>query len=375
MEDAVSEAGMVYHAVGDDGSEVWIDTENEMFRRVDETDAGRLTSVGTGWTEISYDPLQNVVLEEDQNPTGPQRPRIDRPMVVWSEPLGALAFAQEFNVIGETSADGRLVFAVEARTPITSDGEPTGRVLVGRVDLDPETWLPLAYERREDVPPEATPSQARTRTVYTTSELIPRSDLPEDWFDAAVVEEQKLTIEENIALMRDIGITPYWLGENFESENGLLSLPPARAVIPDPGNQEGELRYALIVPTSETSAEPLLEAVVVRLGLNADGFGPPTIPEIGGALPEDSRDVVVRGQTVPLYTSLLSPADLGCGQAECPETSAQLYRRVVFSIGDTTVQVEAFARINAAGKDLNGYNSVDALVALAEALMEVEATE
>jgi hypothetical protein len=375
VEDAVQEDGMVYHAVGDNGTEIWLDPEDEMYRRVDETDAGLVTSVGEGWTEIAYDPLNNIVTEEDRNPTGPERPRIDNPMIIWLEPLSALAFAQEFNVIGKTSADGRLVLAVEAQTPITSDGQLTGRTLVGRVEVDPDSYLPLAYEQREDVPAGASPSFERERTVYTTSELIPRDDLPDDWFDRVAVDEQKISVQENINLMRDLGITPYWLGEDYESEYGILSLPPEQSVFTNSETGQGEMHYALIVPTSETEVEPLLDAVVVRLGLNADGFGPPTFPEIAGNLPEGLKEVDVRGGTGALFTSGLLPSDLGCGEVECPETTAKLYRRLVFSIGETVIQIEALAKINAGGADLDGYNSEEGLLALADALTEATPKE
>jgi hypothetical protein len=132
----------------------------------------------------------------------------------------------------------------------------------------------------------------------------------------------------------------------------------------------GSVNYALVVPTSETSAEPLPESVIVRLALSPDGFAPPTISEFGGDLPEQRDEVTVRGAPAELFTSTISTADLPCDEVECPVSSAQLYRRLIFAIGDTWVQIEAMARIDAGGNERNGYNSRDGLIALAEALTE-----
>ena len=44
IEDAVLQPGMVFHAEGDDGSEVWLDPENQRYRRQEATQDGGLTS-------------------------------------------------------------------------------------------------------------------------------------------------------------------------------------------------------------------------------------------------------------------------------------------------------------------------------------------
>ncbi len=374
--DAVDEPGMIYHAIGDDNSEVWVDVENEKFRRREATASGGLISVGDGWDRYTFDPIENQVFVEDANPEGALRPRIDHPMVLWVEALGALAFGQELEVIGDTVADGRAVVALNARTPITQDDEPTGATLVGRVELDPETYLPLAFERTEEVPAGATPSQERVRIRYMTSELISRDDLPEGFFDQAVVEAQVLTTEESLRQLGNLGLTAYWLGEGYESQLGVLALPPIDAVITDPTTNMAELHYALIVGAGgEDGASPLLDAVILRLARDPNGFVQPTIPEFGGTLPELETEVEVRGVTGTLLTSLLTPAHLGCGTDECPPTEARLYRRLIFLIDGTAVQIEAFARVTAAGDDLNGYNSEFGLVALGETMMEVTEDE
>jgi len=375
-EKAMNEPGMIYHAIGDDNSEVWMDVENEKFRRREAVSSGGLISVGDGWDRYRFDPIENQVFVEDANPEGPIRPRIDHPMILWAEALGALALGQELEVIGDTVADGRAVIALNARSPVTRGGEPTGAILVGRVELDPETYLPLAFEVTQEVPAGATPSQERVRIRYTTSELIPRDDIPEGFFDQSVVEAQVLTTEESLRQLGDLGLTAYWLGEGYESQLGQLELPPINAVVTDPTTSMAELHYALIVSTGTAGGgAPLLDSVIVRLARDPNGFVPPTIPEFGGTLPESPREVEVRGVTGTLFTSFLTPSDLGCDGGECPETSARLYRRVVFLIDGTAVQIEAFARVGSTGDDLNGYNSEFGLVALGETMMEVTEDE
>ena len=374
--DAVSEPGMIYHAIGDDGGEVWMDAENERFRRREATADGGLTSVGEGWDRYTFNPIENQVFVVDANPKGPIRPRIDHPMMLWVDALGALALGQELEVIGDTVADGRAVIALNARTPITQDGELTGATLVGRVELDPETYLPLAFELTEEVPAGETASQERLRILYTTSELISRDDVPEGFFDQAVVEAQVLTTEESLRQLGGLGLTPYWLGEGYESQLGQLALPPIDAVITDPTTNMAELHYALIVGDGgEDGAVPLLDAVILRLARDPNGFVPPTIPEFGGTLPEKESEVEVRGVTGTVFTSLLTPAHLGCDTGECPPTEARLYRRLVFLVDGAAVQIETFARVAADGGELNGYNSEVGLVALGETMMEVTEDE
>jgi hypothetical protein len=50
-----------------------------------------------------------------------------------------------------------------------------------------------------------------------------------------------------------------------------------------------------------------------------------------------------------------------------------LYRRLIFAVGTTNVQLETSARVGASGQDANGYNTRDGIIALAEALTEAPA--
>jgi hypothetical protein len=201
--------------------------------------------------------------------------------------------------------------------------------------------------------------------------MVARDSLPSDFFDRAQVEAQVKSAAENLLQAQELGLTPLWLDENYQSDFGILSLPPEDAIFVNAADSTAEVHYALIVPTSSTDFEPLLDSIVIRLSLDPTTFGPPAIPGYAGDLPEEATEVTVSLQPAVLYSSLLTASDLPCESATCPLTSAPLYRRIVFAVGDTWVQIEASSRIDAGGADRNGFNSIDGLVELAQALLEV----
>jgi hypothetical protein len=382
--EAINEPGMVYHAQGDDGSEVWLDVPNQLFRARDAPSRGGLTSVGDGWTRFAYDPFENRVVEEDMRPTGNIPPRIDHPATSWFEPLGALAFGQELRLIGRTTSGGRAVIALEARTPIFQEGVFTGASLVGRVELDPQTYLIVAFERKQEAATgeiitgtptlDGTTGSGVTRIRYEVSELVPRESLPEGFFSRQIVEDAVLTLEDNLRTMRDVGITPYWLGEQYRSERGLLVLGEVvDSVIVDPVQKEATFRYGLALGTGDGSATVIPESVIIRLAPRGEGeFGQPNVPSFAGTLPETRSEIEVRGTTGTLYVSVLTPAELPCPQGNCPETDAPIYRRVTFAIDDTAVQIETFSRIDALAQERNRFNSLEGILELANALTAAE---
>lgn len=375
---AINQPGKVYHVRGDDGSEVWIDAANQRYRRREATAQGQLTSVGEGWTKISYDPFDNKVKTQDTKPTGPSVPRIDDPMVGWLEALSALAYGQELRVIGETVSDGKQVLALEARSPIFEKEQPTGRSLVGRVELDLASYLPLAFERRQEAPPGQptdTPSavgdSGPKRVRYTVSELIARDGLPGDFFARKVVEDEVVTLEQNLQKVRDLGLTPYWLGKVFQGNAVNLRFSDETvAVIPDPSTDEASIHYAIEFLTGAGVNSLSDEAVVIKLGkAGKASFGPPVVREFAGDLPEKSGRVTARGQPAVAFISFLTPGDLPCPTGSvCPKTEAPLYTRLDVTLGGTAVQIETFARIDKDGNDRNPYNSIDGIIGLAEAL-------
>lgn len=371
--EAIREPGMVYNVGGNDGSLAWIDAEMQQYRRRDSAINGGTTSVGSGWTEISYDASTNTVTEDDTTPSASQRPRIDDPMVRWMDPLAALAFSNQLTLIGRTTADGKEVIALEATTLVVdASGNVTG-TLLGRVEVDAETYLPHAFEARQTlangVTPTPGPEGLDPRVLYT-SEFIERSTLPAGFFDRAVVEGQIETNQNKMEQVRELGLTPVWFGQYYDGKPyGELQLPPTVSVSTNDEGTEAEIRYALVSPTSVAT-----DAVIIRLAADPSRFTHPQIPQFAGDLPEDEETVALAGgATATLYTSILTIDALPCPSGGCPQSSAALYRRLVLQRGDTAVQIEVSPRILADGTDSNGFNSRDGIVSLAGVLVDVPA--
>lgn len=371
---AMSRPGMVYEALGSDGSVVWIDAEHQQYRRREADLAGGLTSVGQGWTRYSYDVQSNTVQQNDTTPSGAQKPRIDDPMARWTDPTAALAFSNSLVVLGKETAEGAEVIVLDASTPVVdSSGNQIG-TLFGRVEVDAKTYLPHAFQRRQVLPDGTTPTPAvegtdpNARVTYETK-FVPRSSLDADFFDPSIVQKQVKTNQNRLEALRATGLTPLWLGAYYDgSPYGELQLPPTVSISSDGEAMTGEIDYALVSPTLQSPG-----AVVIRLAKDASGFTHPNIPQFAGALPERKKDVTVAGQPATLYTSILTVAALPCPVGNCALSSALLYRRLVFMHGATGVQVEVTPRVDDKGDDQNGFNSDDGIVSLANALVEIPA--
>lgn len=387
--DKMNEPGNVYHAVGAD-TETWLDIDAKEYRERQVTAAGDRVAVGSEWMRWNYDPSTNQTSSSDDSLVSTdRRPRIDDPAINWLEALGALAFAQELDVLGErTSAEGDTVLVLEARSPIVENGELTDRTLIGRLELEPDTLLLSAFERQERLPLDSTPAPedplnpTSRRVVYIVSELIPRSDLDDGFFSSQVVDDAVVTFEGKVEQARELGIEPYWLGDDYADEYGSLKLQPDEngftVDVPVAGSDESippEVQFHYITPTVRPDGQEVFlgEAVVVKLWpADKAQFAPPTVEGFGGDLPEGRQDVIVRGAEATLLTSLLRFNDVPCeGEEglECPDSEAPLYRRLVVIVSDTAIQLEAKAVVDPDGVDRNPYNSDDALTAIAEALM------
>lgn len=371
VQQTIEQSGMVYHAVQADGTELWIDAADQQFRK---KETSGLTSIGKGWTEYSYDPFTNTVLTKDLTPQGPATPRINNPAASWVDALGALAFGNKLDFTAKSTADGVEVWVLQAVTPILDkQGNQVGS-LNGRVEIDTTTNLPHAFERREAHSDSTTPTpdlsglSPNRRIVYTKSEMVGRDSLPTDFFDQAVVSKQLQSPEENMEKVRALGLEPLWLGVYYEGPGGILQLPQDTGVFAVSAEDRAEIHYSLTVPISSTNAQNEADTVILRLAKDPSKFKPPTIPQFGGELPERQSSTSVNGGPAVLYSSVLTPADLPCPTGNCPTSSTTLYRRLVFSVGDTAVQLETAARIGSGGQDLDGYNDKDAIVKLAEAL-------
>lgn len=382
--EAISEEGMVYHAIGGD-TEVWIDVDDQRYRERQVTSEGDRLSIGEGWMVTEYDPFTNETTTTDETvDSGDLRPRIDDPAINWLEALGALAFAQELTLLGErVSAEGKTVTVLEARSPIIENNEATGRTLIGRLELEPETLLLSAFERREALPLDATAppedplNPSVSRVLYITSEMIPEGDLSADFFDPQQAHEAVLTLEDKFELAREQGIEIYWLGEEYEDDLGQLFLQPDEGGfvvnLPVSGLEttpEASLHY--VTPAVDPDGQTVLlgESVLIFLWPEDQAeFGQPQIEGFGGELPEGSREVTVRGEQGLLLTSGLRVQDVPCPAGlECPESDVPLYHRLAVVIDGTAMQIEVHAKVDSDGVDRNPYNNPDAILAIAEAL-------
>lgn len=376
---AVRKSGMVFHAKGDDGSEVWIDSEGQHYRKVD---AGtRLFSVGEGHNETSYDPSTNKTSTQQTQVAAGVTARIVDPEAFWFEPLNALSFAQGVRLVGKAVADGKDVIAIETDSPVVdSQNQPTGSFLVGRVEMDPDAFLVTAFETRttvgeETVTPSPDPSVIdpnRPKRIRYTTEFLQKDSLPADFFDPKSVDAQIVTVAENIRRIRAMTLTPYWFGQQYANALGNLVLPDeATAIVLDASKNEASFHYSLQITPSAANPDGLAgEAEVIRLGIGGSTvFDPPTIQGFAGSVSEDQEVVDVQGNHTVIYTAILTPADLPCpAPATCPQTDAPLYHRLLLTLGDTAIQIETFAKVGNQGQDVNQYNTHDGIIALANAL-------
>jgi hypothetical protein len=212
---AVRKSGMVFHAKGDDGSEVWIDSEGQHYRRVDAST--RLFSVGEGYNETSYDPSTNKTNTQQTQVAAGVTARIADPEAFWFEPLNALSFGQGVRLVGKTVADGQDIIAIETASPVVdSQNQSTGSFLVGRVEMDPDTFLVTAFETRTTVgegtvTPSPDPSvidRNRPKRIRYTTEFLQSDSLPAGFFDPKSVDGQIVTVAENIRRIRAMSLTP-----------------------------------------------------------------------------------------------------------------------------------------------------------------------
>jgi hypothetical protein len=372
--DAVIEPGMVFHAETGEGSEIWIDGERELFRAQsgEEGDSWFHVGVAEGWTLWSFDAWQNEVEKEQLEPPVDFPSRIDNPAILLGfSPLTVLAYGESVEVAGEKESEGRDVVVVETKSIMEGNDHPEGSTSVWRVELDRESHLVVATEWSV-IPPEGEgetegDSDDVHREVYET-EFIPREELPEDFFSPQVLYDAVITFEERLEVVRALGITPYWLGERFEAKEGELVLSSVWDVHTHEDRGEATVRYSSLTPRYAISGG-LGDTVVITLRPAGAAFEPPEMPPLGPK-PESEEEVTVQGHEGILYTSELRPEAVVCAVGlPCITPEVPLYHRLVVTLDDTTIEVEALAKANPeVGEDENPFNNREGILALARAL-------
>jgi hypothetical protein len=370
--DAVIEPGMVFHAKSDEGSEVWIDGERELYRvqSGEKGDRSFHMRVGEGWRLWSFWGSDNEVTEEEVEPPVEYLSRVDNPAVVAGlAALGILVTWENAEVAGEKEWEGRDVVVVESRPIIEEIDLPEGATLVFAVELDRKSHLVVATESRL-IPPEGEGEDEEDnptieRVVYAT-EFIPREELPEDFFSPEVLYDAVITFEERLEAVRALGVTPYWLGERFEAREGDLILPDVWDVHAYENRGEATLSYWTSGPSGAVG-----NAALITLRPAGATFTPPEVPSLGLG-PELEEQVTVQEQDAILYTSELQPGGVPCTVGEpCILPDVPFYSRLVVTLGDTAIEVKAPSWPEA-GAGRNPFNNREAILALARALEPAE---
>ncbi len=367
---AVTRPGVVFHAVNSYGGETWIDGERQLFRMQSGEEGTDTFSVrvGEGWKEtfLVPAPIGGSVETRDVEADLPLEVRRLGPVPMWLEPLRTLVGAEDVRVAAEMERQGRQLIVLEATAPISSDDIPEGSTLVTRVELEWESYLPVAYEQQLIVPEEERREyegeEIVERTEYVLTEFIPREDLPEGWFSPEVVQQAVVTVEEKMEQVRALGITPYWLGERFQGEADSLALGN---VYVDGERAETLLQYAL--PSGAGGVR-----IILRLA-GGRAFEPLALPPVGPK-PEEEERVVVQERQATLYTSLLKPVAAPCALGNpCIYPDVPLYHRLVMTVDGTALQLEVLAAARTdLGIDENPFNNRESVLALAEALVPAE---
>jgi hypothetical protein len=376
--EAVLRPGAIAHVTTDEGSQVWIDSDRELFREDVEFREGRAPSfrVGEGWMVTRYDGFDNEVVLADAEPPSEVSLRIKHPVLAWLDPLAALAFSPDLRIIGEETVDGREVVAIDARGEAAEADLPAGTQFIARVELDLLTDLVVAYETRVVVPEDQRgefPDREQVERIEYDFEFLAGDALADDFFSADRIEELVVTIEEKIERIRTLGIEPYWLGESFESDLGTLVIESADDVFVDPEGEEGSISYTL----RDGATGPISGAVTIDMTVaGLSRFSPPNFPQFAGTLPEQDVIVTVAGREATLYGSVLRAGDLDvpcpAGQT-CTTPDAPLYHRLVMTVGDTDIHVKAVLKADTErGVDANPFNDQQQIMALAEELTPID---
>lgn len=387
---AVSRSGDVFHAeaVWREGQsraevqEVWLDADKGRFRRERRIErAGETTDfevvVGADWTTTSYESFSNSVYTHTMTP--PERAEgaeagIDNFAYLGVEYLPILIGSGEKRVVGESTVEGRPVVSVEAEWFMEPGGDwPEGVTYAMNVELDKSTLLPVQVGTKLIAPDGE--EQSYGPFTFEVTEYVSPEDLPPDFFSPQAVEELAVTLDEELAQAQAqaqaAGFALYWPGERYQAEE----LPELTfdGVRVDEKTVEVSLGYA-----TEVAGFDLDDTVVIKQGpVGQTEFEPPHV-RFGVAPEEGEEEVMVQDGEAVLYVSAEPPVAGPCVMEEegvpCTPVVADVpaYHRLVLTLGNTMIQVEARARPQEE-EDRNPFNNREALLAVAEALGPVPA--
>jgi hypothetical protein len=388
--EALSEPGKVFHARAEwpqperedrvEVEEVWLDVDNGRLRREDRVEQAAEETVdfsvvvGADWTTADYDSSGNSVYTHIMTPEERAEAAaagIDNFAYFGLEYLPILIGSSEKRVAGESTVEGRPVVLVETEWSMEPGGDwPEGATITMTVALDRSSLLP-AQVGSKLIDPEGE-EQPYGPFTFEMTEYVSPEDLPADFFSPQAVEELVVTLEEQVAQaqaqVEAAGFSLYWPGERYQVE-GLPELY-LRNVWVAKDASEASLHYAV-----QMAGFDLDDTVVIRQGrVGQAEFEPPPIPPIGSK-PERQESVVVQGTQATLYISAMQPTPICAVESEemsCTPVAPAVpaYHRLVLTLGDTVIQIEAVAKAQEE-EDVNPFNNTDAITAVAEALVPV----
>ena len=354
---ALSHAGQVYHEIGitkateDEGGgftiEAWLDMEQDVARvleggerlRIFHDDKiaelgpnGRFQDAeiwaATGLTQTAALSLEHIVAFFDTD--------------------------IESTRIAAAEVEGVPAILVEVVDPYSGDYSGTQK---RKIYLD-ESFLPMRIDYHADI--SGAPDSDWSMAVQ--NEFIDPASLPEDFFSPEAVRAHEVTPVDDIALSREFGLEPYWLGEQFEE----MALEDAmRMGVEDAELYEGDAEQWLVLTYRGGTVGP-----------ESPGFGV-TIDEYTNEGWERrmanvyhtpwweqptaiKTQVLVQGSEATLYEDPYIQPPLNVGPEGKPS-----YWMLVVPLGDTVVEILP----NVGDQSANPYvDNPEGLVRLADSL-------
>jgi len=393
--EALSEQGKVFHAKAVwqqperegrvEVEEVWLDVDNGRFRgerRIEQEgeETGFWLVVGADLVMTSYKSRSNSVSTQTWTPdewAEGAEAGMDNFAYLGLEYIPILIGSDEKRVVGESTVEGQPVVSVEAKWSWEPGGEwPEGVTYALTVDLDRSTLLPVQVQSKVIEPEDE--EQPYGPFKYEIVEYVSAEDLPADFFSPQAVEGFAVTLDEELAQAQAqaeaAGFVLYWLGQSYQAE-GLPELYLQDLWVFQDAS-EASLNYAIHVADLVADLE-MAYTLFIRQGPAAETeFGP--LPVRVGSVSEEKEEVTVHDEEAVLYVSAEPPLPGVCVVEEegipCTPVVADVpaYHRLVLTLGDTTIQLEAMASVRE-GEDRNPFNNREALLAVAEALVPIPA--
>ena len=294
--------------------------------------------------------------------------------------LGCAGSTEESTKTAEMGEyEGRA--AVVLVTTGISHGEDETITFTKKLYLAAGTLLPIAMESDEDW---GVGGEYPVRQLWTyKNDYTSARSVPDDFFDPASIGYAEKDLDDT--LDSDLGITVYWLGEQFEAGGGL---PPLALRVADSGRYSTYRLSLMYGPADDEFANSIVwlqewDATEWN-SFNSPSFPPPVrgmptpAPRITGGNYWDNPCCERKEITLPDgratligcfldQSAVIWPATPG-GQPGCPDRPRDDFSAHVYS-GSTVVVVDAPAAVTSeSGRVESPYNSLEGIEAVARGL-------